>query len=146
MKLFPFIFPYKRYVVIDEDTRGEITYYYPMLPCIFEWKGIKTSPTEGLLDSGADSIVLPRRVASFLNLEMNDTTPMRVVGRTVERYKATANLTIGRAGRFVSFPNVEVSIPKEGETPILFGRKPIFDKYKITFIDPEKRFIMEPYE
>ncbi|MDI6887320.1 MAG: retropepsin-like aspartic protease [Candidatus Thermoplasmatota archaeon] len=118
-----------------------------MLPCRFEWKGKKTPIIDGWLDSGADSIVLPLAIAKYLGLELQDASPMRVVGGSVERFESIVDLTIGRAGRFTSFPNVKVSIPKkEDDTPVLLGRDPIFDNYNISFFGKEKKFTMRPCE
>ncbi|MDI6708135.1 MAG: hypothetical protein QME47_03510 [Candidatus Thermoplasmatota archaeon] len=120
MKLHSYTFPYRRYRTIDKKSGKEIIYYDPMLPCRFEWKGKKTPIIDGWLDSGADSIVLPLAIAKYLGLELQDASPMRVVGGSVERFESIVDLTIGRAGRFTSFPNVKVSIPKKRTIHLYF--------------------------
>ena len=102
---------------------------------------------EGLLDSGSDGVVLPRGIADYLGLELKSgETPMRVAdGKSVKRYISKAHLTIGRGGRYCDPVEAEVSIPAEGDPPILIGRAPIFRLFVITFIEAEKRFEMKPY-
>ncbi len=117
-----------------------------MLPCVLEWREKRTPLLEALLDSGSDGLVLPLGVAKFLGLRLKqEDKAMRVVGREVPRYSARVNLRIGRGGRFFTFPDVEAAIPIEGDTPILVGRKPLFESYKVTFIEPDLKFILDPY-
>lgn len=56
------------------------------------------------------------------------------------------NFAIGRGGRVHTFPNVEAAIPQEGETPIIIGRDPVFKHYKVTFLELELTFVLDPYE
>ena len=138
MKLLRYIFHYKEIARIDKETNEELISYYPMIPCVFEWGGKKTRLVEGLLDSGSDGIVVPLDLVEYLELSIvSDDEPMRVVGREVERYTSKVNLILGRGGRYVNLNNVDVSAPKEGKTPILIGRNPIFKLYEITFREGE---------
>ena len=102
---------------------------------------------DGLLDSGSDGVVLPKSLADYLGLELKTAeTPMRVAdGRSVDRYISRASLTIGRAGRHCDPIDAEVTVPKEGRSPILIGRDPIFRLFIITFIEAKRRFEMKPY-
>ena len=123
----------------------EETYAYPFLPCTLEWGGKRTPQMEGLLDSGSDGVVLPLDVARYLNLTLEkEEKPMKVVAREVARYSANVNLTIGRAGRLFTFPKIRATIPKDGSTPILIGRDPVFKVYRVIFDDARKRFVLEP--
>ena len=148
MKLLKFIFKYKKVIAVDRDTNKEVISYYPVIPCIFESGSVKSRLMEGLLDSGADGVVIPKALAEILELDLEPTDdPMVVVGdRTLERYIAKVDLVIGRGGRTVKFKNVNLSIPKQGDTPILIGRNPVFRSYEITFIEAERRLIMKPYQ
>ena len=86
-------------------------------------------------------------LANSLNLDLTPAKrSMKVVAGEVKCFLTQANLTIGRAGRLTTFENVKIAVPKEGDTPILIGRNPVFKYYNITFIEPERRFLMEPYE
>lgn len=102
---------------------------------------------EGLLDSGSDGMVIPRTVAKFLELDLRPSIePMQVAdGRDMDRFVSKIVLAIGRGGRFSDPVDVEVSIPKEGNPPVIIGRDPIFRQYRITFIEAEKRLEMRSY-
>jgi hypothetical protein len=140
-----FVFKYKIQEVTNPATGSMEMYSYPVLPCTFERRGRKTSPTEGILDSGSDGLVLPMGVAKVLELELRDEKkPMRVVSHEVPRFSAQVDLTIGRGGRYFIFRDVVASIPKEGDTPILIGRDPVFRLYRVTFDDSESTITLEP--
>ena len=144
-KLPKFVFAYREQESVNPDSGAKETVAYPFLPCTFEWGGKRTPQTDGLLDSGSDCVVLPLEFAMFLNLALKDEKdPMRVPGGEIPWYSATANLTIGRAGRLFTFPRVRVAIPKTGDAPVLIGRDPVFKVYRVTFDDPRSRFTLEP--
>jgi hypothetical protein len=108
----------------------------------------KSSPLiEGLLDSGSDGVVIPRSLADYLDLQLKPAArPMRVAnGRDVQRYTAKASITLGRGGRCCGPIDAEVSVPAEGDPPLLIGREPIFRMFVITFVEAERRFEMRSY-
>lgn len=146
MKLLNFRFKYKRWTFVDcaTDERKEV--FYPLVPCIFSSDRISSGPIEGLLDSGSDGIVLPRRIADYLELDLEKAEPIRVVGSRTNRYRSRISISLGRAGRLCGpIKNIEISVLESDDTPIILGRDPIFKLYKITFIEPEYRFEMAPY-
>ena len=124
-----------------------VSRYYPMLPAILEWRGKRSRPVEGILDSGSDGVVLPLSMAKYMGLELVEKkSTMRVVGAKIACYSARVNIIIGRAGNFCSpLEAVEVTVPKEeDDSPILFGRNPVFEHFTVTFYETEKRYSMEP--
>ena len=145
-RLIDYSFRYKTVHGRDKKTGEMTTRYYPYVPAILSSGAKKAPPIEGLLDSGSDGIVIPLFLANSLDLELVESEPMKVVGRLVDRYKAKLTMTLGRAGRFCDpLPDVPVNIPKEGDSPIIFGRMPIFELFRITFVEAEHRFTLEPY-
>lgn len=146
LRLIDYSFRYKTVHGRDKKTGELVTRHYPFVPAVIS-SGAKTAPPiEGLLDSGSDGIVIPLFLARSLGLELEKYEPMKVVGRMVERYRSKAAITLGRAGRFCDpLLDVPVNIPMEGDFPIIFGRTPIFELFRITFIEAEHRFTMEPY-
>lgn len=156
MKLVSYRLNYKKVTPTDPTTKKQMTdektgepleVYYPLIPLQLSSATKKTRPTEGLLDSGADEIVLPRGLADYLELDLKPSSkPMRVAnGMSVPRLVAEVTLTIGRAGRFCDPIKTEVCVPEKGDAPILIGRKPVFGLFEITFIEAEKRLELEPY-
>jgi len=156
VKLVGFRFNYKRTVALDQVTRAPILYprtgrplevFHPMVPCIIASEN-KTSPQiDALLDSGSDGIVIPRMLADYLGLALEESDkPMRIAnGRSIRRLTARAHLMIGRGGRRCGPIDIEVSVPEEGDPPILIGREPVFRLFVITFVEAEKWFEMKPY-
>lgn len=156
MKLVPYRLNYKKVTptdratgkqMVDDRTGEPLEVYYPLMPLSLSSATKKTQPTEGLLDSGADEIVLPISLAEYLELDLKPSNkPMTIAnGMSVPRFVAEVTLTIGRAGRFCDAIKTEVCVPEEGDAPILIGRRPVFSLFEITFIEAEKRLEMKPY-
>lgn len=133
--------------ILDSTTGKPVEMFHPMVPCIVSSAGKRSPIIEGLLDSGSDGIVIPKSLADYLGLQLKPSgKPMRVAnGRDVQRYTAKATITLGRGGRFSDPIDTEVSVPAEGDPPLLIGREPIFKLYVVTFVEAEKRFEMRPY-
>ena len=147
MSSLDFRFNYKRIPAIDSDTGEARDFFYPYVPCFLSSERRSTELLEGLLDSGSDGIVLPRRIADYLELDLERAPPIRVVGTRIGRYRARISIRIGRAGRLSDpITNVKVSVTEGSDSPIILGRDPLFKLYRITFIDPENRFEMLPYQ
>lgn len=155
MSVNDFQFNYRRSIAIDHQTRRPILdatseapleVFDPFVPCTLSSK-TRSRSMEGLLDSGSDGMVIPRTVAKFLELDLRPSIePMQVAdGRDMDRFVSKIVLAIGRGGRFSDPVDVEVSIPKEGNPPVIIGRDPIFRQYRITFIEAEKRLEMRSY-
>ena len=121
---------------------------HPMVPCVISSANKKSPLIEGLLDSGSDGIVIPRSLANYLGLELKPAAkPMRVAnGRDVQRFTASASIALGRGGRHCDPVKTEVSVPAEGDPPVLIGREPVFKLFIVTFVEAEKRFEMSPYQ
>ena len=121
--------------------------FHPMIPCIVSSASKRSPQIDGLLDSGSDGIVIPLSLAKYLHLDMKPAPrPMRVAnGKDVERFTARASIALGRGGRTCDPIETEVSVPAEGDPPVLIGREPFFRLFVITFVDAERRFEMKPY-
>ena len=156
MSVIDFQFNYKRGTasdrrtqrpILDAESRIPLEVFYPFVPCIISSKKKRNRSTEGLLDSGSDGVVIPRTLAEYLELDLEPARePMMVAdGKDMERFVSKIMLTIGRGGRYSDPVEVEVSVPAEGNPPVLIGREPIFRLYTITFVEAEKRLEMKPY-
>ncbi len=134
--------------ILDAESKIPLEVSYPFVPCTISSKKKRNRSTEGLLDSGSDGVVIPRTLAEYLELDLEPATAPMIVadGRNMDRFVSRAVLTIGRAGRYSDPVEVEVSVPAQGNPPVLIGRNPIFRQYRITFIEAEKRLEMKPYQ
>jgi hypothetical protein len=155
-KLLDFSFGYRKNVALDSATRRPVLdpstgkpmeIFHPMVPCVVSSTDRRSPLMDGLLDSGSDGIVIPRSLAEYLDLKLRPAArPMRVAnGKDVQRYTARASITLGRGGRCCSPIDAEVSVPAEGDPPLLIGREPMFRLFVITFVEAERRFEMRPY-
>jgi hypothetical protein len=145
-RMVDFFLRYKSVSGRDTATGEIITRFYPCVPATLTVASTSSMTVEALLDSGSDSIVLPLQLARDLKLELEKASPMKVVGHMVDRFRSKVDITIGRAGHyFETLKDVEVSIPAKGIAPVIFGRKPVFEFFRITFVEAELRFTMEPY-
>jgi len=62
-------------------------------------------------------------------------------------YSTKVGLILGRGGNEVDFGYVDAVYPeKEMDVPILIGRKPVFEEFKIIFEEYNKKFILIPKE
>ena len=134
-------------VLEDGSTGGYRIDYIPFLPCRLSCGTSERVAVDALLDSGADGVVLPLTLAKHLGLVLQEGPAMMVAGgEPVESYRSRVDIELGRGGRYSPpFKDVTVSIPKHGNPPPLIGRSPVFERYIVTIIEPEKRFILEPY-
>jgi hypothetical protein len=147
-KFLPFHLNYTKVEVIHKATDTLRTIYFPYLSCRFASPTKTSREVMGLLDSGSDGVIIPLELADYLGLPLRDADPMKVAdGKSTPRWTSEVSIILGRAGRYCPpINNVTVSIPREGDPPILLGRDPIFELYRITFIEAEKKFLMDPYE
>jgi len=133
--------------ILDPGTGAPLERYDPYIPCVISSRSGKKRKIDGLLDSGSDATVIPRRIADYLELELQPARSRMMVADGVrsERYVSKASLIIGRGGRFSDPIQIEVTVPAEGDPPVLIGRDPVFRHYAITFIEAEKRLEMKGY-
>jgi len=133
--------------IIDSDTGAPVEVYHPFIPCIISSERMRSKSMEGLLDSGSDGMVIPMELAECLKLDLVPASePMRVAdGKEVERYTAKIIIKVGRGGRYSDPIEVEASVPKHGNPPVLIGRKPIFKMFVISFVEAERRLEMKHY-
>ena len=120
---------------------------YPLIPVRFYSKTRKTNIIEALLDSGSDIIHINRDISSFLSLPQGQKVDGGGMGGKYVAYNTKVGLILGRGGREVDFGYVNVVFPeKEMDVPILIGRIPVFEEFKIIFEEYNKKFILIPKE
>lgn len=111
--------------------------YYPLLNIqLYNCDGGKPLSFEGLLDSGADGLFIPKQIAELLSLPNLGTKRTSGVLKTSECIKTKVGFRIGRTrARRIDFGVVEVTYPQEeSDIPILVGRTPLFDFFEVRFL------------
>jgi len=133
--LLKFVFDYKRF-----QCR------IPIVPVRFiRDDNVSTQIINAVLDSGADTITMPKDLAVWLKLKLEprDTPAMTAAG-TIKAYKTIVpEIILGQGGREVKYKDVEICV-MENCPYILIGISPIFEDYKITIMAYQKKYILEP--
>lgn len=120
---------------------------YPLLPLRLSFQGNKTPYMEGLLDSGSDGLLIPKRIADFLELPDLGVAKSSGVGGKFKGHQTQVELSIGRGGREIKFGLVVAFVPdQEQDIPLLVGRTPIFDEFQVIFEEFNNLFHLIPKE
>ena len=95
---------------------------------------------EGLLDSGADRIFIPKQIARGLKLPKLERIGTSGIFKSEICYKTEVGLIMGvTKSKSIDFGYVEAVFPEtESDIPLLIGRNPIFKYFEIVFKEFEK--------
>jgi hypothetical protein len=138
----------KRYV---QDAAGTVRGTEERIPAVkvrFSY-GERTTPAVlGLIDSGADGLLLSKEYADFFGIDLGslDEVDSKGAGGGFKRYVfKSINVTIMGIGETFE---VEASFTNSAEFPFmpLLGIKAVFHKFKITVDAQANKFIFEPYD
>ena len=132
---------------MTHNKNSELTYHFeqfPIVPVTFKYKNKKTPVIESLLDSGGDFIVLPKPIATFLQLDLKPACDVDTAGGTTTLYQTKLDMLIGRHDNCILYKDQEIHVSCREDIPILLGRNPIFDDHKITFKKQEHQLIISP--
>lgn len=135
-----FTYPYKLPPALrKEDVDGPL---YPLLNIqLYNCDGGKPLSFEGLLDSGADGLFIPRQIADALDLPRLGTINTSGVLKSSDCIRTKVGFKIGRSSaRRIDFGVIEATYPlEESDIPILVGRTPLFDLFEVRFIQYEEK-------
>jgi hypothetical protein len=115
---------------------------FPLLPVQFN--GLRIT---GLLDSGASSILIPLEMARALALKLIPAKePGKGVGGTYSQYHTKVRLIVGGGTVAFDLGEVDACVPsqEQQDLPILIGRKPVFERFQITFEEYKEKFHLVP--
>lgn len=147
MELLKYTYKYIQVSYIDKVMGESKEGYYPTLPCRFRSAKKESGILNGLLDSGADGITIPKILTKRLGLELEEADSIGVIGGMARRGVAEVDLIIGSHGRYTELKDVEVSVPLDEEMgPVVLGRNPIFKHYDITFSDADLKVTLTPHK
>jgi hypothetical protein len=134
-KLIDMDFPYKPPPSIRHQKEIENPLLYPLVNIQLYTENGRPFNIEGLLDSGADTVFIPKGIAEGLKLpKLSEITSSGVLSSGI-CYKTKVGLILGRTkSRRVDFGYIDAVFPStEGDIPLLIGRQPIFDIFQVTF-------------
>ncbi len=123
-----------------EDLTG--VQLYPLINIqLYNPKGGKPYSCEGLLDSGADGLFIPKQLAEALELPNLEEIQTSGVLKTSECIKTKIGFKIGRTrARRIDFGIITATYPKEhSDIPILIGRDPLFKYFEVKFMEYDNK-------
>ena len=137
MALKTFTFPYRPPPGLRKAKEQKDTKLYPLLQIRLYSKDGKPICFEGLLDSGADGVFLPKRIAEVMDLPKKEKISTSGVLKSEECYKTEVGFIIGvTKSKSLDFGMIEAVFPKsESDIPILIGRDPIFKYFEVVFME-----------
>ena len=150
-------FEYSSSLALDRDQKLT-TVRSPRIDAVFkkvaDGSDSQDSPevwTEGLVDSGADMCMLPRKFADELEIDLAKAARTKAMGADgmFPTYRTKIHLEIIHDERRVQVGMVDVLIPEEDprdtnvEQGVLLGRKQLFMQYEITFNEAEKTMLFK---
>lgn len=117
---------------------------YPVVPLKFYYKDRETPIIDALLDSGGDFIVIPMPIAKYLGLKLKKAGSVDTAGGVTSLFKATLSMVIGKKGLSSTYNNIQIHVSGRNDIPVLLGRHPIFEDYKIVFNKKEDQLVLNP--
>lgn len=117
--------------------------YYPFIPIIL-YNMSKTTPViEAIIDSGADYIHIPRVLAENLELKEGKKGKSSGMGGEYNTFETEVGLKIGRGIKTIDIGYVRAFYPEtDTNVPIIIGRHPVFENFKIIFEEYDKKFTL----
>ena len=121
-------------------------FHVPKIPIVIE--GNKQQLVMGLLDSGATNSFIPRSLANYIELEINESEEHNIttVGQKVPGHTSEMRIIVEgpRQKRYTAKIPVIV-LEEEDLDEIIIGRTGFFNLFRITFHENEKIVVLKPY-
>jgi len=115
---------------------------YPLIPIKFSSKKRETPIIDALLDSGGDFIVIPKAIATYLELKLVNAGVVDTAGGETSLYKSTVNMVIQDKDNKFTYDELEIHVSDRNDIPVLLGRKPIFEDHDIIFKKHKNQLIL----
>lgn len=116
----------------------------PFVPVFLTCDDGKKILVHGLIDSGADNTVVPKKLANLLGLKERDELETGGVGGLVKVKNSKMNLTLVGKREKYSFDVSVLVLQDEGNTvPLLLGRNGFFEQFHITFRQNEEKIVLK---
>ena len=115
---------------------------YPLIPIKFFSNGRETPLIDALLDSGGDFIVIPKAIATYLELNLVNAGVVDTAGGETNLYKSLVTMVIHNNDKEFTYKELEIHVSDRNDIPVLLGRKPIFEDHDIIFKKHENKLIL----
>ena len=115
---------------------------YPLIPIKFFSNGRETPVIDALLDSGGDFIVIPKAIATYLELNLENAGVVDTAGGETNLYKSLVTMAIHNNDKEFTYKELEIHVSDRSDIPVLLGRKPIFEDHDIIFKKHENKLIL----
>ncbi len=107
--------------------------------------GKETIIAYGLVDSGSDTLALPKHIADLLGLNLaNSEEISEGIGGVVSSAKSVIKIKFGQDEEQYEFAAPCKVILSDQDFPVLLGQRGFFDKFIITFDYLNKEFTLTP--
>lgn len=127
-----FSFKYK-----PERLKSGAVLYRPIIPLTLEGK--EKIDVFSILDSGSDMTIIPKEIAETLNIQyLKDNEVSGITGVIIKSKEGRLRISFGKGHEIYSF-EIPVLIPEKENLSVIIGRAEFFNKFKITFIESERR-------
>lgn len=130
-------FPYRR-----EPSSREGYIYRPVAKIILKGLNGREVVDYFYIDSGADYTLIPYKLGLFLGLKSDGSEVHEVQG-----ISGVIGVIFSKVEMTIIEYNFEARIgwAQIEHVPLLLGRADIFDKFKVTFQQPDKKVTFEPF-
>ncbi|HDO19621.1 MAG TPA: aspartyl protease [Thermoplasmatales archaeon] len=117
--------------------------HYPIIPVQFEHNNKKTPFIVALIDSGGDSVVVPKAIVDFLGARIEEADVAKTAGGDTKIQKTKLKLTIGKEEPRITYEDIDIFVVNSSDVPVLLGRTPLFDDFEITFRKKKGEIILK---
>ena len=120
--------------------------FYPFIPIRFKSGSKETPVFDGIVDTGADFILINSGIAEYLNLKIRNWRSSRSAMGEFKTGETNLDLIIGRGGREQKLENIKIYVSENREFPVLplIGRNPLFEYYTLIFDNEENKIRLIP--
>jgi len=116
----------------------------PLVPVHIRDKNGNLLEVEAIIDSGADNVVVPKRLAKLFDLEEQERSISEGIGGVVETRKSQLSMIIKTDDEAYALKlPVMILQDEKSDIPLVLGRGGFFDCFHITFKQNEELIILE---
>ena len=141
LKKLTFKYKLKPFDRKQKFKKGEEPPKFPLIPI-----RINGMNFEGLLDSGATQLLIPKEIADGMGLKLGSIYAGYGAGGEFQYHVTEVNLIIGSGANATDLGKVPAAVPvaENKFIPILIGRIPIWDFYQVIFEEFNQRLFLVP--